>query len=143
MPRSVRSSSPARPSCARSRHTVVFDPAGCDGPGVLALEQLLRRAERVDPAEAAARAERVRVDDLATVMYTSGTTGAPKGIRFSQRNLVFKRFARGLALPEIGDTDVLLCFLPLFHTFGRFLEMLGSVYWGATYCFLESPAVDA
>ena len=78
----------------------------------------------------------MRIDDLATIMYTSGTTGTPKGIQFSHRNIVFKRFARALALPEIGENDVFLCFLPLFHTFGRFLEMLGCVFWGATYCFL-------
>ena len=76
-------------------------------------------------------------------MYTSGTTGTPKGIQFSHRNLVFKRFARALALPEIGENDVFLCFLPLFHTFGRYLEMLGCVFWGATYCFLENPSLEA
>ena len=76
-------------------------------------------------------------------MYTSGTTGTPKGIRFSHRNIVFKRFARALALPEIGEDDVFLCYLPLFHTFGRFLEMYGCVFWGATYVFLDSPSVEA
>ncbi|MEE8410666.1 MAG: GNAT family N-acetyltransferase, partial [Myxococcota bacterium] len=47
-----------------------------------------------------------------------------------------------LALPEIGSGDRFLSFLPLFHTFGRWLEMLGCLFWGATYTFLENPAVD-
>ena len=47
--------------------------------------------------------------------------------------------ARALALPEIGEDDRFLCYLPLFHTFGRFLELCGCVFWGATYCFAESP----
>ncbi|MBK7103861.1 MAG: GNAT family N-acetyltransferase [Ignavibacteriae bacterium] len=78
----------------------------------------------------------------ATLMYTSGTTGEPKGIIFSQKNIVFKRFCRAIALPEIGDKDLFLAFLPLYHTFGRWLELMGSVFWGATYAFMENPSAE-
>jgi long-subunit acyl-CoA synthetase (AMP-forming) len=122
---------------------VIIDASGRRPQGVVSLDELIARAESVPAAKLIERAERVRIDDLATVMYTSGTTGTPKGIQFTQRNLVFKRFARALALPEIGENDVFLCFLPLFHTFGRYLEMLGCIFWGATYCFLENPSLDA
>ncbi len=81
-------------------------------------------------------------DSLATIMYTSGTTGEPKGIEFSYMNIVFKRFARAMAIPQIGDKDRYLSYLPLFHTFGRYLEMMGSVFWGAEYSFMENPSVE-
>ena len=77
--------------------------------------------------------------DVSTVMYTSGTTDNPKGIVFSQENIISKRFARALALPEFSNNDVFLCFLPLYHTFGRYFELIGSIFWGATYIFAESP----
>jgi len=80
--------------------------------------------------------------DPATVMFTSGSTGRPKGVLFTQLNLVSKRFGRGAALPEVGRDEVLLCYLPLYHTFGRYLEMLGTIYWGGTYVFAGNPSAD-
>ena len=78
----------------------------------------------------------------ATVMFTSGSTGRPKGVAFNQYNLVTKRFARAAALPEVGRDEVMLCYLPLFHTFGRYLEMLGTIFWGGTYVFAGNPSAD-
>lgn len=84
----------------------------------------------------------IKPDSLATLMYTSGTTGEPKGIMFSHTNIVYKRFCRALAIPGISDADRYLAFLPLYHTFGRWLEMTGAIFWGAEYCFMENPAVE-
>ncbi|MBU8870848.1 MAG: GNAT family N-acetyltransferase [Gemmatimonadales bacterium] len=80
--------------------------------------------------------------DTATIMFTSGSTGRPKGVIFNRHNLVTKRFARAAALPDVGRDEVLLCYLPLYHTFGRYLEMLGSIFWGGTYVFSGNPSAD-
>ena len=85
---------------------------------------------------------KIKPDSLATMMYTSGTTGEPKGIMFSHTNIVYKRFCRAMAIPGISDSDRFLAFLPLYHTFGRWFEMIGSIFWGAEYCFMENPAVE-
>ena len=78
-----------------------------------------------------------------TIMYTSGSTSNPKGVKFNQINIISKRFARALALPEINSNDIFLCYLPLFHTFGRYFELMGSIFWGATYTFAESPSFNS
>ncbi len=83
-----------------------------------------------------------KIENLASIMYTSGTTGDPKGIMFSQTNIVYKRFCRALAIPEIGDKDKFLAYLPLYHTFGRWFEMTGTIFWGATYVFMENPSIE-
>lgn len=84
----------------------------------------------------------IQPDSLATIMYTSGTTGEPKGIMFSHTNIVYKRFCRAMAIPAIDENDRFLAFLPLYHTFGRWLEMVGAIFWGAEYYFMENPAVE-
>ncbi|MDX1699846.1 MAG: AMP-binding protein, partial [Melioribacteraceae bacterium] len=77
-----------------------------------------------------------------TIMYTSGTTGEPKGIIFSQKNIIFKRFCRAIALSGINDDDRYLSYLPLYHTFGRWLELFGTIFWGASYSFMENPSAE-
>jgi long-chain acyl-CoA synthetase len=118
-------------------------PVSPGGVTLLTLAELIAKGEEFSEAEFLRRASRARMSDVATLMYTSGTTGLPKGILFSHRNIVYKRFARALALPEIGEGDHFLCYLPLYHTFGRWLEMTGSLFWGATYSFMENPSLEA
>jgi long-subunit acyl-CoA synthetase (AMP-forming)/predicted GNAT family acetyltransferase len=78
---------------------------------------------------------------VATTMFTSGSTGLPKGVSFSIYNIVSKRFARAAAVP-MADEEVFLCYLPLFHTFGRYLEMTGSIFWSGTYIFAGNTSTD-
>jgi len=115
--------------------TIEHAPAGC-----ISLEELVvdLSGETVD--HRLATLPRRHLDDTATVMFTSGSTGRPKGVSFSLLNLVSKRFARAAALPSVGRDEVMLCYLPLFHTFGRYLEMLGSLFWGGTYVFTGNVA---
>ncbi len=86
--------------------------------------------------------KRLSLNQTATVMFTSGSTGIPKGLSFSIYNLVTKRFARSAAVPFVGKDEVMLCYLPLFHTFGRYLELLGSIYWRGTYTFTGNTSSE-
>ena len=133
----------AREELPELDHVVSIEALERKQEGILSWEEFLAHAERTPAALPEQRGRETHPDDHVSVMYTSGTTGTPKGIVFTHRNLVFKRFARALAMPEVGENDVFICFLPLFHTFGRFFEMLGCAFWGATYCFLDNPSPQA
>ncbi len=106
------------------------------------LGEYCRGLSAAEVEKSLARRRRRPLNEVATVMFTSGSTGKAKGVSFSTYQLVAKRFARAAALPEVGDDEVFLSFLPLYHTFGRYLEMLGTVYWGGTYVFPGNPSVD-
>ncbi len=131
---------PSLASLPELKDVVVFSRAAAERNGVLSLEAMVGQASESDDEARAARAARVRASDVATVMYTSGTTGRPKGIVFTHENVVAKRFCRGFALPNVSEGDVFLCYLPLYHTFGRFLDLCGTLFWGATYVFARSTA---
>ena len=119
-------------------------PEHASGPQAPPL--LAQLAAELGPAEIERRlAARPRIgpDDACTVMFTSGSTGRPRGVAFPARALVFKRFARAAALPEVGEDEHLLAYLPLYHTFGRFLELLGTLFWRGTYVLAENPSLDS
>ncbi|MCU0690706.1 MAG: AMP-binding protein, partial [Polyangiaceae bacterium] len=131
---------PSLPSLPDLHAVIVMARGTAERRGMLSLDQLVAQGGDVDDQARARRASAVRTGDLASVMYTSGTTGLPKAIMFSHLNIVSKRFCRALALPSIGEGDVLLCYLPLYHTFGRWLELMGTLFWGATYVIARDPS---
>lgn len=109
-------------------------------------EKVLARAAanlgRGEVEERLGARRRLGLRDPITVMFTSGSTGMPKGVVFTSLAIVSKRFARAAALPAVGEEEVLFCYLPLFHTFGRYLEMTGTLFWGGTYVFAGNPSVE-
>jgi long-subunit acyl-CoA synthetase (AMP-forming) len=105
-------------------------------------ELLAAALARRSPGEVESARPGADLDEPATVMFTSGSTGRPKGVVFTSMNLVAKRFARAAALPGVGRDEVLLAYLPLFHTFGRYLEMLGMLFWRGTYVFAGNPSAE-
>ncbi|PID81030.1 hypothetical protein CSB20_04470, partial [bacterium DOLZORAL124_64_63] len=127
------------------RSFIIFTLNDCARAGrdnICLLEEYRGMMDAAEIGEVLAARRRRTMREVSTIMFTSGSTGRPKGVAFSQLNLVSKRYGRAAALPEVGRDEVMLCYLPLYHTFGRYLEMLGSIFWGGTYVFSGNPSAD-
>jgi malonyl-CoA/methylmalonyl-CoA synthetase len=81
-------------------------------------------------------------DDLAAILYTSGTTGRSKGVMLSRDNLASNAEAL-VKLWQFTETDVLLHALPVFHTHGLFVATNCALYAGASLIFQHSFSPDA
>ena len=83
--------------------------------------------------EISARLRHLSPDDLCTIVYTSGTTGVPKGVELAHHNLVDISRAAASVHP-LTDQDVSLSWLPYAHVYGRINEIfIGLVYGGQTW----------
>ncbi|RBM18803.1 long-chain-fatty-acid--CoA ligase [Prauserella sp. PE36] len=84
----------------------------------------------------------VEDDDTAVILYTSGTTGQPKGAELRHRNMRDNALAgKDLFAADMENPDTYLCVLPLFHSFGQTVIQNGAIAFGGTIVML--PRFDA
>jgi long-chain acyl-CoA synthetase len=129
------------------RGIVVFDRAPADHPVLRSSRRPVipwptflqggRQALARAGAELARREEALGPDDLATIMYTSGTTGNPKGVMLTHGNLLSNTTACQQSAPREPDS-LLLCWLPYSHIYARTVDHYLSILAGVTLCLGES-----
>lgn len=117
----------ARQSLDTQPTIVVFDDVASDAPGVTTWRQLQEKGRAVgsEANEAVFRTEakQAKPEDVATVLYTSGTTGNPKGVMLTHANLYSNVMACTRILgPHEGEST--LSFLPLSHVLQRMVDYL-------------------
>ncbi|MBI2891202.1 MAG: long-chain fatty acid--CoA ligase [Nitrospirae bacterium] len=106
------------------------------GKGVKSLDEVREAGRSGDLKALEKRIQAIKPDDLATIVYTSGTTGLPKGVMQSHTNHV--SMAKMLAtIGDFREGDSNLLFLPLAHSFARSEEYAG-IYLGYETWFAES-----
>src|SRR5690606_31455709 len=113
--------------------TVSASAAASDGPKILSLDDWLGRGDGTPTAAQ----EDPAPDDLAALVYTSGTTGKPKGVMLTHRNVVSNVEAVLRRIAPRPD-DLFLSFLPLSHTFERTGGYYLPMAAGAAVAFARS-----
>ena len=101
------------------------------------VEQMGRKKARQDPDLFYELIAATQPDDIALMVYTSGTTGPPKGAMLTHRNLL--TLSRKFLLMElINDEDQVVSYLPLCHIAERLMSLILALYAGYSVNFAES-----
>ena len=106
--------------------TVGFSMDGC-----LTWEQMLQRSRLIPHEEVRRRASLVKPDDVCNMQYTSGTTGFPKGVMLTHRNIVNNGKTIGDRM-DLSTADRMMIQVPMFHCFGMVLSMTSTMTHGGT-----------
>lgn len=99
-------------------------------PGAINYCELSERASDVSEKTLDELEARVQIDDVINMQYTSGTTGFPKGVMLSSRNIVNNAYFLAEGLAYTPQDRLCLC-VPLFHCFGCVIGVLGTYTHGA------------
>ncbi len=132
-----------RDELSELRHIVVFDWKGLrdfSDPMVMRLEQFIELGRKAASETARDFEERLAAgsaNETALLVYTSGTTGPPKGAMLSHHNLIWTSQALCLCNP-IHESDEILSFLPLCHIAERLMTVVNQIVTGYTVNFAES-----
>ncbi|MGD9914101.1 MAG: long-chain fatty acid--CoA ligase [Rhizobiaceae bacterium] len=123
---------------------IVFDQHGLHGfadDRVIFLDELYRLGReflKANPTRFEEEIAHSRPDDTAILVYTSGTTGPPKGAMISHSNIMASIMGSLLTLP-VNETDEQVCFLPLCHILERLITVFIPIALKSTVNFAESP----
>jgi long-chain acyl-CoA synthetase len=98
--------------------------------------QLGKKFETENPDYYDKAVNQIKPDDLCGIIYTSGTTGSPKGVMLTHNNLLSNVLAT-LDILKVDETDILLSFLPLCHSFERMAGHFLAICAGATIAYAE------
>jgi long-chain acyl-CoA synthetase len=96
-----------------------------------------RKIEEMDPDKYYRTVDQLKPEDVAIMVYTSGTTGPPKGAMLSHDNVVQFLKAQSQAIPQY-DTDEIVSYLPLCHVAERMMSVFFPINSGSTVNFAES-----
>ncbi len=111
-------------------------PGDHRGP-LTSIADVIRTGAAVDDDTLATREAACTTDDVVNIQYTSGTTGFPKGVMLSHRNILANGFALGDQM-RTGPDDRVALQVPLFHCFGCVVCVLGAFSHGATLCCVQA-----
>jgi long-chain acyl-CoA synthetase len=100
-------------------------------------EQNLSYLEAIEKQEILPLHIKVKIDDLVSIVYTSGTTGKPKGAMLSYKN-IFSNMVGAKIILDVSPKDRVIVYLPMFHSFTLTIMVLLPIYFKASIVLIRS-----
>lgn len=129
------------PAARRLKRIFVMDSFRTSHHAARPFSELCGAADASSSAAFRGRLRQAAPDAACLLMYTSGTTGRPKGVLLSHGNILSQRSAMSL-LWDLGPEDRFLSYLPWHHSFGGIFELFGALYSGACLTLDDSYGRD-
>jgi len=125
-----------RKQLTKIKHIVLYDGIPSGNDEAIAWQDFLKKGESIADETFTKRVESLKQDDVASIVYTSGTTGIPKGAMLTHGNLLFTSWSAAESLNLLPHMETLM-FLPLAHVFARLIVYF-SMRAAISIAFAES-----
>ncbi len=125
-----------KPDIPNITRIITIKEAANDHDFVLGIDELIELGKNKEDLELEKRISSLQQSDIASFVYTSGTSGIPKGTVLTHQNFISSSYAVAKILPLRQDQDA-ICFLPLAHIFARSIQFV-FLYVGLTQWYCES-----
>ncbi len=100
-------------------------------PGTYIWSDVLADGEKVSDDVLSERQKQINIDDVVQIIHTSGSTGVPKGVMLSHKNIIEN--AKAMAdLMELSESDIMCVQAPLFHCFGSIACIMAAIVSGCS-----------
>lgn len=132
-----------RAQTPKLKKIIVIDTKGLrhfEDPMVMSLAELLDYGKKLEMRKAGLFDQRLaegQPDDVAVIVYTSGTTGPPKGAMLNHRTILWTARLLGQVEPT-SDREEVISYLPLAHAAQRILSVFDQLYYGYVVNFVEN-----
>ncbi|XP_068227126.1 long-chain-fatty-acid--CoA ligase ACSBG2-like [Palaemon carinicauda] len=119
-------------------HTVIQYSGKPTVKGILSWDEVMKLGRQQPDTELEEKLRRIAINQCCTLIFSSGTTGPPKGVMLSHDNLTWTAHANSVNIDLVPEKESIISFLPLSHIAAQMADIYICMYAGGT-CYFAQP----